>query len=137
MDMERDTNQKSSSTVVKNHSFDCIPIGEEAKAFCRTYSPVEEIRDSSTRQHLQVDKSTVYLVSSPQETCYVHVEGTNSPEKSNPSLSSYQAPLTPPKQRRYGVSEVATEQRQRKAGICESKQSVSDRTFLRVLHKKF
>lgn len=140
--MEKDTNPTSASAVAKTESFDGIPLAEKTTAInCRTRRHSGDVKESAFRRHLPGDKSTVYLVSSPQETCFVgDMVKEDLPENNtNQNCLTRQCPPSPPKRRRYGVTEVTTEseQRQRKIGIAENKQSTSDRTFLRVLHKKF
>ena len=104
---------------------------------------VERIKEKSSFRR-QLEKSDLYLVTTPQEGNIVggkeKLSSSNIPSQCSSSHVVHPS-TSPPKQRRHGVSipEVQTDQsqRKRKVGITENKQSYSDRTCLRVLHKKF
>lgn len=140
MESGKDPNAKPTcKDIAESNSFDYIqPSAKKTTAINNpTHGPTGEVEQTSTRRHLQQDKSTVYLATSTQKTSSDNgAMGKELLDRN--SVSPEQGLSTSPRQRRCGVThDVTSEQRQRKHGITENTQSVNDRTFLRVLHKKF
>ena len=136
-----DENMNKSVVVVEKNTFDCIALREETTQ-TRENRTSTRSEHAMISRHLQEDKSSLYSVSSPQQTGFSDDASTKEITK---QCENYEGGISQenlallPKQRRHGVvkSDESSDQRQRKVGIAESKESVSDRTFLRVLHKKF
>ena len=120
----------------KSNSFDYIASAKETTTLTLMTEHSGELKGTSTRRYLQQEKSAVYVATSLQKTRIDNTVGEELLEDEKQSVSAEQTSIAP-KQRRRGVVQVATEQRHRKNAIAENKQSVHDRTFLRVLHKKF
>lgn len=123
--------------ALENDKFDCIKGTRETSENRRSSKRSKQVIISRC---LRENKTNLYEAESPQQT------ENNSPAKDtaqqyNESKDGITVENIPSvsKQRRYGVagSEESWYQRQRKTGIAENKDSVSERTFLRVLHKKF
>ena len=132
----------NNSVDVEKDAFDCIALREETAQTCES-STTQCNKHSIISRHLQEDKSSLYSVTSPQHTGFSDdastKENTVGHDETQSEISEKNLAFHP-KQRRHGVVEsddASTDQRQRKIGIAENKDSVSDRTFLRVLHKKF
>lgn len=121
----------------KSHSFDYIPSAKEAKALTLMPEHSGEFRGTSVRRYLQQEKSVVYVATPPQKTKIGNAVGEELLEDNQKHSVSGEQTSFAAKQRRRGVVQVSTEQRHRKNAIAENKQSAHERTFLRVLHKKF
>jgi hypothetical protein len=129
------------SLVVDKSTFDCIALrGETQPRECST----THSQHSMISRHLQEDKSNSYSVISAQKTGCCDDASSKEITTGHYDESKGEIPQEnlawPSKQRRLGVVQsdnASSDERQRKIGIAEDKESVSDRTFLRVLHKKF
>ena len=133
---------RNKSVAVEKRTFDCIAPREDA------VTQIRENRSSSTQnkhsmisRHLQEDRPNLYTVISPLQAGFIDDASAKESDRfeSQCEISDENPALLISKQRRHGVieSDASSDQRQRKRGIAEDKESVSDRTFLRVLHKKF
>ncbi|CAB4041943.1 Hypothetical predicted protein [Paramuricea clavata] len=137
-----DENMNKSVVVVEKNTFDCIALREETTQPRENRSSTRSEHATMISRHLQEDKSSLYSVSLPQQT---GISDDASIREITEQCENYEGGISQenlallPKQRRHGVvkSDESSDQRQRKIGIAENKESVSDRTFLRVLHKKF
>ena len=129
------------SFVVDMSTFDCIEL---PKKTMQTRECLTNGQRSMISRHLQEDKSNSYSVTSSQQTGFdgdsSAKEITTGQYNESKGEISQENLAWPSKQRRHGVVQgdsASLDERQRKIGIAEDKESVSDRTFLRVLHKKF
>ena len=137
--MDEATNK---SVAFEKITFDCIaPREKTVTETCENGSLSTQSKHAMISRHLQEDRPNLYTVITPlQARLSDDVSAKETTDRSeNPCEISDEHLTLLSKQRRHGVFEgdASSDQRQRKRGIVEDKESVSDRTFLRVLHKKF
>lgn len=134
---------RNKPVAVEKSAFDCIaPHKEVVSQNCEHHSSSTQSKHSMISRHLQEDRPNLYTVISPLQVRFS--DDASAKESTDRFENQCEIPDENPallisKQRRHGVieSDASSDQRQRKRGIAEDKESVSDRTFLRVLHKKF